>query len=190
MKSHSASSFDVDAAGKLSRQLAGGGTRPERPGGEETGRYLRFRPPQLAPEAAGVKAPEKAQADLGGGPQEMDSWPMLLAWAMDIARSRAAFVVDSQGFVIASRGNVPSDGFAGTGAELCYMMEYVPKIDPEAGELRSVEFEFNSRSIVGLRVGGDGKLLYVLGLVGSASLPQDVKDAISKQLHFNLEKLR
>ncbi|MCP4655692.1 MAG: hypothetical protein GY856_09765 [bacterium] len=194
MRRHSASSFDVDAAGKLSRRLAGGGLQPELPESDaQTGTYLRFRAPQGAPEATPTEAPEGAepqpQVDLDAVAQEMDSWPALLAWAMDVARSRAAFVVDSQGFVIASRGNVPSDGFAGTGAELCFTMEQLTKIDPDAGELRSVELDFKGRSILGLRAAGDGELLYILGLVGPASLPQEVKDAVSRQLHLCLGKL-
>ncbi len=192
MKRHSVSSSDIDTAGKLSRRLAGGGPRPELPESDaEAASYLRFRAPQGAPEAAPAAedARPQPQVDLDAVAPEMDSWPTFLAWAMDVARSRAAFVVDSQGFVIASRGNVPSDGFAGTGAELCYAMEHLLKIDPDAGELRSVEFDFKGRSIVGLRAGGAGELLYILGLVGAASLPQEVKNAISKQLHLSLGKL-
>ncbi len=66
-------------------------------------------------------------------------------------RSSAAFAVDPQGFVIGSSGNVPEDGFEGTGAELSYVMSQADVMKPEMGELRSIALEFANRRLSGFR---------------------------------------
>ena len=55
--------------------------------------------------------------------QTFDSWESSIAWCMSMSKAEAAFVVDSQGFVIASRGRIPGQGFEGTGAEMVCLLE-------------------------------------------------------------------
>jgi hypothetical protein len=121
-------------------------------------------------------------------PLDMDSWEVLLAWGLELCQARAAFVVDPQGFVIASRGNVPADGFDGTGAELAYGMEQLDRVDPEAGALHGIELQFEGRKVFAVR-GEAASGLYVLGFVGSRTLPEELKSALHRQLVYSLHTL-
>jgi hypothetical protein len=84
--------------------------------------------------------------------QAFTTWDDVLVWYQASIGAEASFVVDSQGFVIATRGHAPNEGFDGMGAELCFSVEQLHRVDPLAGELTWVELEFARRRIVVLRV--------------------------------------
>ena len=149
-----ASSSNVVRAGFLTRSLFGA---PQNgPGATMAGGATRAYASLPSIDDPSVQAPSKPAVDdertLLQPPVDLDSWDLLLDWGMEVSHARAAFVVDSQGFVIASRGNVPGDGFAGVGAETCYLMEEIEGIDSEAGALRSIEMTFQNRTILGFRM--------------------------------------
>jgi hypothetical protein len=117
---------------------------------------------------------------------EIDSWDKLLAWGIELSGASAAFVVDSQGFVIASRGNVPEDGFVGAGAELCYAVEQLDRVEPESGGLRSVDIEFAGRRMTALRVTGSEGHSVITSFVVPRSLSDDLKTTLWKQAEYTL----
>jgi len=181
------SSSDLALARSLSRLLVGQPPVPSDPDrGVPEASYMRFRagggsPPAQEPVSAPVGEWE---------PLEMDTWETLLAWSLEMCQAQSAFVVDSEGFVIGSRGNVPEDAFEGTGAELCYAMEMLDRIDPDAGPLRAVDLHFSGRNLVALCAEEESCGRFVIGFVGSQPLSTQVRDAIVAQLAFNLPNLR
>jgi hypothetical protein len=127
--------------------------------------------------------------DLHAPPLELESWEAFLAWSLELCRARAGFVVDPQGFVVATRGNVPTDHFDGLGAELAYAMEQLDRIDTEAGSLLSIELQFSSRRLMAMRVPKETGESFVVGYVGSRPLGDEIRTAIARQVTHSLDRL-
>jgi hypothetical protein len=108
---------------------------------------------------------------------------------MSLTRSEAAFVVDSQGFIIASRGRVPSQGFEGTGAELICSVEQLERVDPDAGKLIWVDLDFDKRRVVGFVTPAQDSEYYVLGLISPDHSYHTYKQALTRQIVDNLPNL-
>lgn len=122
-------------------------------------------------------------------PQKFSSWENCIAWCMSAMRAEAAFVVDSQGFVIASRGRVPGHGFEGTGAELVCSVEQLVRVDPEAGTLLWVDLDFDKRRIVAFVTPAEGPGCFVVGLIAPDPQYFLLKQNITRQILDNLPHL-
>jgi hypothetical protein len=119
-------------------------------------------------------------------PQTFDSWESCITWCMSLTRAEAAFVVDSQGFIIACRGRIPSQGFEGAGAELICSIEQLERIAPDAGKLSCVDLDFDKKRLVGFVAASDETALYIVGLVAPESLSSPIKHKILNQIISNL----
>ena len=114
---------------------------------------------------------------------------MCIRDSLNKVRSSAAFAVDPQGFVIGSSGNVPEDGFEGTGAELSYVMSQADAMNPEMGSLRSVSLEFTNRRLSGFRsevTEGEG---FVIAFVDAEGFSDLTRDQIARQLEHSFSVL-
>jgi hypothetical protein len=137
-----------------------------------------------------TRAASEPRADiLPPAPEHFDSWEVLLAWSLELCRARAAFVVDGQGFVIATRGNVPADGFDGTGAELCFAMEQLERLEHEQSPLDSVELHFRDSKLFGIRVTDPDRGAFVLGFVGSRPVPNSIREEVLRQAQMAVPNL-
>lgn len=121
--------------------------------------------------------------------RDFESWEDIITWCMSISRAEAGFVVDSQGFVIASRGRIPSQGIEGTGAELVCSIEQLERIDPGAGRLLSVEMEFDNRRLVGFVASSGNNNDFVAGFIAPEPLNTSTKQKIVQQIIHNLPHL-
>ena len=180
MTTNTAGSSDVDIARALSRRLSGLGSGPA-PAAAGSRPYLRF---------ASSAAEATPAAESGGAPtdeplNDFTRWDEFLAWSLNKVRSSASFAVDPQGFVIGSSGNVPEDGFEGTGAELSYVMSQADVMNPEMGSLRSIALEFANRRLSGFRsevAGGEG---FVVAFIDAEGFNQTTQDQIARQLEHS-----
>ena len=183
MRRCSVNSSDLANARDLSQRLA-------RPGlakpWTELPAAIRVEP---APPAASIESRRDPIVDLHAPPLDLESWEVFLAWGLELCRARAGFVVDPQGFVVATRGNVPDDQFGGLGAEIAYSMEQLDKIDVEAGSLLGVELQFASRRLMAIRLAKDGVGSVVIGFVGSRPLVDEVREALLRQATHSLDQL-
>lgn len=136
-----------------------------------------------------VHEPETGVEDVGAVRKDFESWEDIVAWCMSLSRAETGFVVDSQGFVIASRGRIPGHGIEGIGAELVCSIEQLERIDPDAGRLLSVEMEFDKRRLAGFVAGSDEQNSYVVGLIAPEPLSTLLKKNILKQISNNLPHL-
>lgn len=180
---NTAGSSDVDIARALSRRLSGLENEPEPAAASP---YLRFAP--SAPPGATPSA-ETAAAPADEPLNEFTRWDEFLGWSLNKVRSSAAFAVDPQGFVIGSSGNVPEDGFEGTGAELSYVMSQADAMNPEMGSLRSVSLEFTNRRLSGFRsevAGGEG---FVIAFIDAEGFSDLTRDQIARQLEHSFSVL-
>ncbi len=189
MKRCSVNSSDLARARELSFILARDALSPAGP--------KSLRPAEEGPEPVTPQPPPAAvvatspvpEVDLHAPPLEFESWEVFLAWSLELCRARGAFVVDPQGFVVATRGNVPVNHFEGLGAELAYAMEQLNRIDADAGSLVTIELQFASRRLLGIRVDLKEGAGFVIGFVGARPLGDEVRKAIVRQLAHSLQRL-
>jgi hypothetical protein len=196
MNEHNANSFDLLQAQQLLNMLMPrpGSTVKEKPVQLGNPNYSnlstsnlvqRVRPIDTMDEVVKANVDEEPEPVL----QKFDSWENCIAWCMSSTRAEAAFVVDSQGFVIASRGRIPSQGFEGAGAELICSIEQLERIAPEAGRILCVDMDFDKRRIVGFVAFSNETTPYVVGLVAPEPLRNETKLKITQQIVNNLPNL-
>ncbi len=191
MRRCSVSSFDLAIARELSERLAGSVTaRSTAPLHLTKARQTPVDRVETAiPAASPVAGAQTAIVDLHAAPFDFESWEVFLAWSLELCRARAGFVVDAQGFVVATRGNVPTNQFEGLGAELSYSMEQLSRIDVEAGSLLTMELQFATRRLLAIQVVSEGTGSFVVGFVGPRPLSDEVRVAIMRQLAHSVAKL-
>lgn len=184
MTTNTAGSSDVALARVLSRRLSGLETGSE---SDDAGAspYLRF---------ASSASPTAPSMEQGGAPadealNDFTRWDEFLAWSLNKVRSSAAFAVDPQGFVIGSSGNVPEDGFEGTGAELSYVMSQADVMNPEMGSLRSVALEFANRRLSGFRSEVADAEGFVIAFIDAESFTDLTRKQIARQLEHSFSVL-
>jgi hypothetical protein len=196
MNEQSANSYDLLQAQQLLNILVpkAGSAAKEKPVQLDTPNYSRLstgelhrsarqtRPADVVASVPVAEEPEMAM-------QNFDSWESCIAWCMSSTRAEAAFVVDSQGFVIASRGRVPSQGFEGAGAELICSIEQLERVAPDAGKILCMDVDFDKRRIVGFVAACDGIPPYVVGLVAPEPLRMEMKHKMVRQILGNLRNL-
>ncbi len=184
MTTNTVGSSDVDIARALSRRLSGLGSGPG-PTASGAQPYLRFTPSAAPVPPAAETRGEPVAAELN----DFTRWDEFLEWSLNTVRSSAAFAVDPQGFVIGSSGNVPEDGFEGTGAELSYVMSQADVMNPEMGSLRSIALEFANRRLSGFRsevAGGEG---FVVAFIDAEGFNKTTQEQIARQLEHSFSVL-
>ncbi|MDY0260887.1 hypothetical protein [Syntrophotalea acetylenica] len=121
--------------------------------------------------------------------ENFPDWESCIAWCIGITSAEAAFVVDSQGFIIATRGRIPSHGFECTGAELVFTMDQLERIDPEAGKLLWIDLDFNQRRLVGFITPVQNNEYFIVGLVAPDPAYNILKPSISKHIVKSLPSM-
>lgn len=196
MNENSANSYDLHQAQQLLNLLLPrpGTAAKEKPVQLDTPNYLSLSAGNISQHvrkadtreiAAEVASREEPELVL----QKFDSWEACITWCMSATRAEAAFAVDSQGFVIASRGRIPSQGFEGAGAELICSIEQLERIAPDAGKISCIDMDFDKRRIVGFVASSEDMSLYVVGLVAPEPLRIEAKQKIAQQIINNLPNL-
>lgn len=120
---------------------------------------------------------------------ELTCWEDFLAWCAPLTRAEAAFVVDSQGFIIANRGRIPEEGFDGAGAEMICSVEQLQRIAPDAGEVSCIDIDFDKRRIIGFVTTSEQTVQYAVVLVAPGLFASDLKGRIIRQLLQSLPDL-
>jgi hypothetical protein len=196
MKEQSANSYDLLQAQQLLNILVPktGSAAKEKPVHMDTPNYSRLSTGDLPQSARQTKTTNVAvnvtvDEEPEMAPQKFDSWESCIAWCMSSTRAEAAFVVDSQGFVIACRGRIPSHGFEGAGAELICSIEQLERIAPDAGKILCIDMDFDKRRVVGFVASSQDTPPYVVGLVAPEPMRIEVKHKIVRQILGNLPNL-
>ncbi len=193
MKDHNANSYDLKDAQQILNLLLG--KQQQAVSGNEIQpaavKYLDLsstgNPRQIQPLKTVTGRNEEEVVDTSL--KTFESWESILTWCITSSKAEAGFVVDSQGFVIASRGRLPSHGIEGVGAELVCSIEQLERIDPDSGKLSTVDLEFDKKRLIGFVAGSDDKNSFVVGLIAPDILPVQIKQGIIQQLHHNVQNL-
>jgi hypothetical protein len=193
MTDRNANSYDLHYARQVLARLL-----PKKPSGgeskniEATSAYTRLTrkassPPGVPSSTGAETAVQDAPpAATPAAPEKFTCWEDCIAWCMQATRAEAAFVVDSQGFVIATRGRIPAHGFECTGAELVYAMDQLERIDPEAGNLLWIDLDYHKRRLVGFVTPAQESEYFVVGMVGPDASYNAHKNTIARQVVENL----
>lgn len=197
MKDRSANSYDLKDAQQILATLAPstGTSARQKTVSDSPPEYLRLSKEFSAQNASRIavqpgEAPKAAAATAENiQPQNFTSWESCIAWCMSTIRAEAAFVVDSQGFIIASRGRVPSQGFEGTGAELVCSVEQLERVAPEAGKLLWVDLDFDKRRVVAFITPSESSEYFVVGFIAPDSAFHSLKQHVTNQIIDNLPHL-
>lgn len=165
---------------------------PILPEGESS--FVRLSLPSLAVEAQAesittLSVAEAKQEEKLELPPHFNTWEDCISWCMEATRSDAAFVVDSQGFIIASRGRIPGRGIECIGAELVCAVELLERMDPDSGNLTWVDFDFDRRRLVGFIAPTDNDEFYIVGLLAPAPAYYNHKQAITRQIIESLPSI-
>jgi hypothetical protein len=173
MKDRSANSYDLKQAQQILNSLfpSAAGTAREKLIPGEAPQYLRLLKGSTSPMVSGPpavpvdSAPELLAATSETHHQHFSTWEECIAWCMSLTRAEAAFVADSQGFIIASRGRIPGQGFEAAGAELICSVEQLERIAPDAGKLLWIDMDFDKCRVVGFITPLVDAEYFVLGLI-------------------------
>jgi hypothetical protein len=196
MKERSANSYDVRLAQQILSNLLSTSEQKKKEGfAEVDAGYLRLssgtitRPAERTPAPSPAASAVDSMMETAAAQQKFSGWESCIAWCMSVTKAEAAFVADSQGFIIASRGRVPAHGFEGTGAELICSVDQLERVDPDAGKLAWVDLDFDKRRIVGFIPPSVNSGYYVLGLIAPDPGYPSLKQYISRQIIENLPNL-
>jgi hypothetical protein len=197
MKDRSANSYDLKDAQQILATLAPttGISARQKPVSDSPPEYLRLSKEFSAQKASRIAVQPgealKAAAATAENfqPQNFTSWESCIAWCMSTIRAEAAFVVDSQGFIIASRGRVPSQGFEGTGAELVCSVEQLERVAPDAGKLLWVDLDFDKRRVVAFITPSESSEYFVVGFIAPDHAFHSFKQHVTNQIIDNLPHL-
>lgn len=149
--------------------------------------FVRLSLPPLALETQSVSIPTQPSVEADREeklelPPHFDTWEDCASWCMEVTRSDAAFVVDSQGFIIASRGRIPGRGVECTGAEMVCAVELLERIDLDAGKLAWIDLDFDRRRIVGFIAPMENDEFYIVGLLSPDPAYYRHKLTITRQI--------
>ena len=190
MKDHNAPLYNLEQAQQILTRLTpvvpGQPQAPILPeGGQSFLRLSRQSPPAVKAYPQSMPARPAAGADREDKlllPPHFSTWEGCISWCMEVTRSEAAFVVDSQGFIIASRGRIPGWGIECTGAEMVCAVESLERIDPDAGKLIWVDLDFDRRRIVGFVAPAENEEYFVVGFLSPDPAYYSHKQTILRQI--------
>lgn len=189
MRDQNAPLYNLEHAQQILTSLTPAATeQPQAPILPETGASfvrLSLSPLAIETQSESIQPPPVAEADQEEKlelPSYFDTWETCISWCMEVTRSDAAFVVDSQGFIIASRGRIPGRGVECIGAELVCAVELLERMDPDSGNLTWVDLDFDRRRVVGFIAPSENDEFYIVGLLSPDPAYYSHKLAITGQI--------
>lgn len=160
------SSDDLELARRISRRLRGQAVSPGRgsPG------YIRF-------SAAGFVS--RAEPASSFGPAV---WNEMLDRCNRESSSELAFVMDSQGLVVASRGTMDESLVEGIGARLLIAFEQADQMSELGAASQSIAIEIGRRWLTGFRIRRGEERVFTVGVLGPRVVSRDTREALEEML--------
>jgi hypothetical protein len=116
------------------------------------------------------------------------TWEELLDWCMELHPSTVAFVVEPQGFVIASRGSWSFSHLEGIGPQLISITGMARELG-ENGSARTVSLQLESFWLSGLVVPRSDMGEFIIAFIGESPLEVSTRDLLDAQARFNIDHL-
>ena len=184
MSNHVASSSDLDLARVLSQRLVGRAAPAAAPVGTPTVPFVSFTAPGSV---ATVQAP--APEAVAPAPRRFESLDELLQWAIQLTSSSSAFVMDPEGFAIATRGSLVGEDAQAVGAQLMVTMAEADRAEHPGTPALALAVEYASSTLTGLRVEREVGQVFTVGFVAAHTPSPQQREAVRAHLAHNLGHL-
>jgi len=182
MSSQAATSSDLDLARVLSQRLVGRAAPAPAPATVPVVQYVTFAA-ATRPEAAPAVAPPLDELTT------FESWDDLLQWAMPLAGAVSAFVMDPEGFAIATKGDLVGESAQAVGAQLMVTMAEADRVEYPATPALAMSVEYASTTLTGVRVERDPGQAFTIGFLAHLALSPANVAAVRFQVTHNLGHL-
>ncbi len=174
---------DVGAARSLSQKLTGrkpnGGAKPEPTS------YVSFRngvgsprtvhPPDVKPEVLPPVPPPPPEEDTSTWGE--GAWQQRLEWVLVTAKAKCAVVLDRQGLVVATRGDITPDKAQAWGGRLLLMLDQAAHIEDRS--LRSVCIELDDEWLTGVTGTGPDHPEVAIAVLADRPVAATIRSAFS-----------
>jgi hypothetical protein len=110
-------------------------------------------------------------------------WDRLLDWCLHAFAGEAAFVMDDQGLVVATRGRMPPEAVQAVGSRLILALQHAERIADADGTSRSIAIELPDGWLNGLRatIGAEpAAIVLTVGIVTRGPLRTDERVAVER----------
>lgn len=182
MSSQAATFSDLDLARVLSQRLVGRAAPASAPAAAPAAGYVTFTAATRSTVAPAVAAPLDEVATFG-------SWDDLLQWAMPLAEAVSAFVMDPEGFAIATKGDLVGENAQAVGAQLMVTMAEADRVEYPATPALVMSVEYASTTLTGVRVERDPGQAFTIGFLARLALSPANIAAVRLQVTHNLGHL-
>jgi hypothetical protein len=159
------SSDDLDQARRISQRLRGEATGPTQPGPG----YIRF-------SAAGFATKVETTSPFGPA-----IWNESLDRCNRESSAELSFVMDGQGLVVASRGEMDPALIEGIGARLLIAFEQADGMAELGAATQSIAMEIGHRWLTGFRVRRTDRV-FTMGVLGPRVVSRDTREAMEQML--------
>jgi hypothetical protein len=183
MSNRAASSSDLDLARILSQRLVGRAA-PAAGLPKVAVPFVSFAASGVA---SALEAPGPEAVSLQS--QRFESLDELLGWAMELTSSSSAFVMDPEGFAIATRGSLLGEDAQAVGAQLMVTMSEADRAEHPGTPALAVAVDYASSTLTGLRVERDAGQVFTIGFVATHTPSPQERAAVCAQMAHNLGHL-
>lgn len=184
MSNRAASSSDLDLARILSQRLVSRAAPAPGPREAPAVPFVSFT--AIGP-AAQVLAP--APVVVAGESQRFESLDELLGWAMELTASSSAFVMDPEGFAIATGGSLGGEDAQAVGAQLMVTMAEADRVEHPGSPALAVAVDYASSTLTGLRVEREAGQVFTVGFLAPQTPSPQQRAAVCAQVAHNLGHL-
>ena len=185
--SPNAASSDLEKARALSRSLGAA-----RPGESSRGGFIVFRRParrrerELQPaDPSSCPEPEEESGVLTSPPLlpafGARRWDLLTAWLRDSVGGRAAFVMDSQGLLMALDGPLEVPEVENAGARLGLALLHAGKMFAESPPFLRIDVSVGDLHLTGFELHEPGGSQFTVGILGPEPISPGRCDALRRQ---------
>jgi len=190
--SPSAGSSDLEKARTLSMRLGSASPPEGRPGG-----FIVFRRPARRKEAEVPPAASPHTAEAGGESGVQTSppllpafgarrWDLLTAWLRESVDGRAAFVMDSQGLLMALDGPLEVPEVENAGARLGLALLHAGKMFTESPPFLRLDVSIGDLHLTGFELHEPGGNQFTVGILGPAPISPRRCEALRRQAELAL----
>lgn len=185
MSDHSASCSDLELAGLLSQRLLAPpgavGPAPEPP-------YARFSAEHVHPARSITRTAPTPPAPVDE-PTSFPSWEHFLAWALGWSGAAAGFVMDPEGFAIATAGEFDAEQAQALGVHLMVALSEADQPEHPGARARAIAVEYPPFTVTGMRIARADGAVFTLAFTAGECLGLGVRETIRAQAAFNLQHL-
>lgn len=111
-----------------------------------------------------------------------ERWHTILGWCVQIARGQSAFIINSQGLLVAESGSLPTNEADFLASNISLILEESEKLSEAGMETGAISIETKTGWISGFRVKVESEHSLILGIIGNEPIAKAIKTNIKNRL--------